>query len=246
MSRLQTIWERKHEVTSAEADFKGRIRPGALVNIFIQAAIEHANHLGFGFDSLSKDRLFWVLSRMHVQIDKAPQWGEELKVETWPKSVQGPFYLRDFMLVASDGGIRARASSAWLAIDTDSKRPRKLKKESAVLFEEQAQKHALNVPLNKLKCLGELAEIKIKPSFFDIDINNHVTATRYIDWALDSFDMEFHANNYPSLLIINYTKETLPGETLLYKKEETANLEYAFEVTNASSNSLAAQIKISF
>ena len=111
-------------VTSADTDMQGRLRPGALVNMLIQSAIQSADALGLGFKGLSRENLFWVLSRMTVEIDRILVWNEEVVVETWPKSIEGLLYLRDYLVRNGNGNIIARATSGWLAVDFESKRPK--------------------------------------------------------------------------------------------------------------------------
>ncbi len=53
-----------------------------------------------------------------------------------------------------------------------------------------------------------------RPQYFDFDMNKHVTSSRYIDWMMDSLSMEFHKNNYPTELSINFLKEVLPNESV--------------------------------
>ncbi len=50
------------KVTSADTDMEARLRLGALVNFLIQAAINSADALGFGFGGIRGQQLFWVLT----------------------------------------------------------------------------------------------------------------------------------------------------------------------------------------
>ena len=79
-----------------------RIRAGAMVNLLIQSAINSAESLGFGFAELREQKLFWVLSRLTVEIYHPLKWNEEAEVETWPKSVEGLLYTRDYIVRDKD------------------------------------------------------------------------------------------------------------------------------------------------
>ena len=54
-----------------------------------EIAWEHAKVMGFGFDDLREDELFWVLSRFYVRIDRRPRWTEEFTLETWSRGTDG-------------------------------------------------------------------------------------------------------------------------------------------------------------
>jgi len=69
---------RKYKVSSADADMFKRLRPGAMINFIIQAAIDSADELGFGFADIETRQLFWVLSRMTMEIYKTPVWYDEV------------------------------------------------------------------------------------------------------------------------------------------------------------------------
>ncbi len=45
-------------ITSAETDIEARLRPGALVNLLVQSAINSADSLGFGFGGIRSQNHF--------------------------------------------------------------------------------------------------------------------------------------------------------------------------------------------
>jgi acyl-CoA thioesterase FadM len=81
------------EVTTGDCDMEGRLRAGGLINFLVLAAIKSADSLGFGFDHLRDHGLFWVLSRMTVEIYKPLKWYDKAIVATWPKDIEGVHYL---------------------------------------------------------------------------------------------------------------------------------------------------------
>jgi medium-chain acyl-[acyl-carrier-protein] hydrolase len=50
--------------------------------------------------------------------------------------------------------------------------------------------------------------------YTDIDVNRHVTSSRYIGWMLDGYPMEFHFDHEVQALEVNYLGETLAGDVL--------------------------------
>ncbi len=233
-------------VTSAETDMYSRLRLGGLVNYLIQSAIKSADDLGFGFRGLRKQQLFWVLSRMTLEIYRPLKWYEQVEVETWPKSVEKIIYLRDFIVKDGEGNVAARATSGWLAVDLHSKRPKKVDGVEADYFTHLKDKNALEQSPEKLSPFEGKDQFEIQSSYFDIDLNKHVTATRYIDWMMDTFSIEFHANNYPGKLSINYLKETKPKEIIRLKREQSDSNGYNFEGINIGANTDAFRGKVEF
>ncbi|MGC9471513.1 MAG: acyl-[acyl-carrier-protein] thioesterase [Bacteroidales bacterium] len=216
-------------VTSAETDMYGRIRLSALLNFLIQSAIQSADSLGFGFSQLKKQQLFWVLSRMNLEIVRPLAWYETVKVETWPKNVEKILYIRDFLVRDRHEKIVARATSGWLAIDKETKRPGLYRGYEAESLTRLKNKQAMKEFPQKTPPVEYGETFHIQPAYFDMDLNRHVTSTRYIDWMMDTFPVDFHAEHYPTLLNINYLKETRPGMEMLMRRRHYEKEAYGFQ-----------------
>lgn len=232
-------------ITSADTDMYMRLRLGGVVNLLIQAAIESAESLGFGFKNLKNQKLYWVLSRLTVEIYKPLTWNQKVVVETWPKNLEGLLYLRDFIIRDEQQNIVCRATSGWLAIDLLAKKPKIIDGIHAGMFVELKDKHGLTELPEKLPGIADGEEFEINTGFFDFDLNRHVTSTRYIDWMMDTFTVDFHKAFYPKKLSVNFMKETLPGDAISLKRESRDTL-YGFEGTNLLHKTTAFRGKIEF
>ena len=237
---------RPFRVTSADTDMNSRLRLGSVVNLLVQSAISSADSLGFGFGGLRQDKLFWVLSRLMVEIDRPFMWYQAGEVETWPKDVDKILYLRDFIVRNQEQQVFAKATSGWLAIDLETKRPKIFERIHNPLFNYLKDKHALEISPEKLFPVKEGDVFEIQTGFFDIDLNRHVTATRYIDWMMDTFSIEFHAKNYPTKVSVNYLKETMPGETIQLVRKANDEKSFSFEGINKTHKSIAFRGYIAF
>jgi len=233
------------KITTADTDMQNRLRVGSLVNLLIQSAINSADHLGFGFENLHKQKLAWVLSRLNVEIFEPVNWYEKVVVETWPKDLDKILYIRDFIVRNESGKVMATATSGWLAIDIERRRPKVIEGSTSEIFSQLKDKHAIEQFPSKLMPIKGGDIFKNKARYSDIDLNQHVTATRYIDWMMDTFDIDFHKNNYPKKLAINYLKETMPGEVLKLKRSYCEKV-CSFEGENGSSSTKAFRGSIEF
>ncbi len=234
-----------YTVTSADTDMNSRLKLSALVNYLIQSAISSAEKLGFGFADLKKEHLFWVLNRLTLEIYRPVTWSEAIEVETWPKNIERIFYIRDFIVRDAQQNVVAKASSAWLAIDLSNKRPGNFNKDKMEVFTRLKDTHALEYSPEKLGAIESTSDSEIVPSYFDIDLNKHVTSTRYVDWMMDQFPVDFHAQNYPQLLSINYMKETMINDMIrLSHTHDEAG--HCFEGFNTVQDKVAFRGKIVF
>lgn len=212
MNRL--IFRTSHHLSTADVDMEARLRPGALVEMMIQAAVGSADSLGMGYEDLKKQDLFWVLHRLTIEIDRPLKLDETIDVETWPKDVDGLNYLRDFLVRDEAGHIVVRATSGWLAVTREKKRLAAISQAQTDILTSLKNKHAIPEMPEKLKVITGGDPAFIRPVWYDFDINRHVTSHRYIDWMIDSFPLDHLVKNYPGYLSVNYIKEIKPGETI--------------------------------
>jgi acyl-ACP thioesterase len=108
------------------------------------------------------------------------------------------------------------------------------------------EKHALQESPEKLTSATNGDAFDIHSGYFDFDLNRHVTSTRYIDWMMDTFTVDFHKNHYPNKVSINFMKETLPGDSLNIIRSSHNGLQYSFEGTNHAHKTVAFRGKIDF
>ena len=237
---------KEFEVTSADVDMFGRMRPGAMANLLVQSAIASADKLGFGFKNIKEQELFWVFSRLALEIYQAPKWYDKITVETWPKDSERILYFRDLILRNQKGEVVAKATSAWLAIDFKTKRPKILEGIRADYFIELKEKKALDYRPEKLgKIQGEMISERMA-TFFDIDLNQHLTSTRYIDWMFDGFNLDFLKENYPKKITINYIRETKINESIAVFREEINPMHFIFRGENTQNKKEAFKARIEF
>lgn len=235
-----------YKITTADTDMFMRMRLGGIINLLIQSAITSAETLGFGFKGLRKQQLYWVLSRITVEVYQPLVWNQDVEVETWPKTIGGLLYMRDFIVRDKSQNIIARATSGWLAIDVDTKRPKLLDGIEAEMFVCLKDKHSLNELPERLPTTTDGDTFNVQSGYFDIDLNGHVTSTRYVDWMMDTYTVDFNKDNYPKRLSVNFMKETLPGDSINILRGTQNGLQYNFEGINHAQKTVAFRGKIDF
>ena len=235
----------RYRITSADCDIYGRLKPSALLGFMIQSAIDSADRLGFGFRDLRKQKLFWVLSRLSLEMKAVPHWYDDIEIETWPRDIEKILYRRDY-LIRQNGDIIGRATSHWLAIDRYTKKPGKIDLEDEWMFVSLRDKQA--IPEAPAKILSFNFEIigAIETSFTDFDLNGHVTSTRYLEWAMNALPADFHRQHIFEKLTVNYIKETLPGEKIITGNKLSNNTQYYFEAQHKSSENASFRSVVSF
>jgi medium-chain acyl-[acyl-carrier-protein] hydrolase len=216
------IWTEQIQIRSYDVDATRRATIPSFFRYFLEAAWNHAESLGFGFGDLGAQGKFWVLSRLRLEVAHYPAWGSQTTLRTWPRGIQTVFALRDFELLDDTNQRLAAASSAWLVVDSISKRPQRLLKTLPGLAAFNANAALARDPEKLEDNETWDSEFPITARYTDIDVNNHVNAARYIGWILDSYPAGFHARNSLRAIEVSYLFETTEGEQLCVRTRQTS------------------------
>ncbi len=207
-----------------------------------EIAWEHAHILGFGFEHLRQDQLFWVLSRLLVKIDRRPLWKEEFTLETWSRGTDGFFAYRDYRFLDKHGKEIIKATSSWLVLDLETKRIQRLN-------------HHKNFPAYQESVLGcnagkvEPAEAKENLIYFpvlfnEIDINQHFNTGRYLERINNSYTSEFHEKHQLTELEVNFVREGMPDDYLAVNRQEVTNRDHLCSVIRKSDGNELIRAKL--
>ena len=220
------LWKEKVRIRSYDVDFRRQASIEALCRYFLEAAWNHAEALGFGYSHLAAQQRFWVLARLVIQVNARPEWGDEILLCTWPRPARSILALRDFEMLDADGSQLLGGSSAWLVLDSGSRRPQRL---DGLLCDTDAfsDRMAIGRDPTKLSTAPDLPEtMAVASKYSDIDVNGHVNSARYIGWVLDSFPMEFHNQHELRLFEVNYVGETTGNARLSVRSGKASSADW--------------------
>jgi acyl-ACP thioesterase len=197
-------------------DRSDRLTLGAVFGFFQEIAISHAEDLGVGRNVLAGIGQAWVLSRISVFMEKRPQYGDAIMVESWPRGSEKLFALRDYAIRDARGTAMVRGRGSWLILDIEKRRPLRAKdvmdtlprNEGVNALSAAAPAFGAGGNFEKLEKTGER-----RAGYSDIDYYGHVNNARYTQWIQDVLDPEILDRAEQMRLDINYISEVLPGET---------------------------------
>jgi medium-chain acyl-[acyl-carrier-protein] hydrolase len=157
----------------------------AVLEEMMETAGRHAELLGVGVRDLHAKGLTWVLARLHVKITNIPAAGQTEHIATWPSGRSRIFAVREFRLTDGAGGELLRATSAWALMNMDTRRPARLDPHLPLFTRHPERMIADDFPaLPPVPVDSPRAAYRAAAA--DIDLNDHVNNTVYLDWALRS------------------------------------------------------------
>ncbi|QZT37418.1 hypothetical protein K5X82_00650 [Halosquirtibacter xylanolyticus] len=216
---MNVIYQSQHQVHSFQVDFRKQMRPSSMVRIFQEAATVHAEQLGIGYDALIEKGLFWVLSKIEMNIIEPLYWEDEFVIETWTVESEGLLFRRDFQFKKEDRVI-CKGSSGWLIVNEQKRRPVRPSTIKTDLLPFQNEGTELYFE-NKIKVEDDQVKGHIRIGYSDIDMHQHANNTRYFDWLLQCIPQETLKNNQIKSITIEYIKEASWGEILDVKATQT-------------------------
>lgn len=216
-------------VSPQTVDFKQEITLASLVDLLLTTAGTNADDNNFGIRHLQENNNTWVLSRLAVEITEFPKQYETISIETWIEDVFRLNTTRNFQIKNSKNEVIGKAVSLWVMINFDTRRPVELDKLGDI------QQHAEHVKIDilqpaKIDNVSGTIENSLQTKYSDIDINQHVTTVRYLQWMSDCFPLDFHRDNKLKRFDVNFMSEILYNEKVEVVKENISENEFKLEI----------------
>ncbi|HNY06683.1 MAG TPA: thioesterase, partial [Bacteroidales bacterium] len=210
---LESIFEEDLYVTAYNTDSNGWLNIYSLFNFLQEAGGNHAKKLGVGFNSMQTEGVFWALSRIKVIINALPKWGDTIHLQTWPKGVDKLFFMRDFILTDKSNQPIITATSAWIVVDVNKRRPLKPQTIDYSMPDNHGKFAIREIP-GKLTSpiTNPLFRYERNVSINEIDVNKHVNNAHYVQWLMDCFDLSYVSSHQLASIQINYLEEMKYGD----------------------------------
>ena len=217
---METIWKQELTIHWEKTDISGKLSLPGLGQLLINTATQHAEMLGFGFEALKEQNLNWVLFRMNIEIKRLPLWNEPVTLTTWPLGIKGLAGLREFVMHDNAGRELCNATSEWLIIDLDTRRPKRLNQFDKLVQYNHNKKAFTGVPpvADTKAVFKDLFSITARHS--DMDFNGHATARGYFDWLDDGLYLN-NSEREIKMIQVTFFQETYINDVLILQSDET-------------------------
>lgn len=215
------MYTMNRRVTYSQVTRDLKVDMAMIAHFFQDCTIFHSESIGKGVTAATKTNTAWFLSSWQIEVERYPEFGEEITVRTWPHDFKGMYGYRNFDIL--DKGKRlARANSIWLFMDIANGRPAKPAEEDLKGYDLEPS-HDLEYLPRKIKIFEEECRlnnvydetpIKVKESF--LDSNMHVNNGRYVSEAMDYLDLTKEIHH----MRVDYRKAAALGDAMYPKVYE--------------------------
>lgn len=215
------FWTEKLVIHSYDVDIGRKLAIESLLQFFQEAAWNHAELLQLGYSHLRSRNQVWVLSRMKVLVHSYPEWGQEVTLRTWACGSKSLLALRDFELLDTDGRQLVGATSGWLVLDLQLRRPQRIEPIIETI-RTMPKYRALGEEASKVAaCADSSPPNSVDVKYSDLDLNDHVNNAIYARWILDSYPVEFHRAHRLREIALNYLAEVSGEDSVLLYGQST-------------------------
>lgn len=253
MSEYPPYTELEVYCKATECGIGDRLYASVLIGDLQEAAEQSSRTLGYGTDFLKENSICWIILRMHIEIDRLPEWHETFKIRTWATGLEKIYYGREFEVYDSKGIRIGKATSTWILADWNTHRPVIAAKrpELPPPFVQSTEKvFGTNCPKVDFPDKKDVAGVSDKPviikyaDYTELDRNRHVNNSRYTAWAYDAlFKSGYDVSSVREISII-YNSEVKQGEKVELYIADDGNKLAVYGYKDENTKVFAAELKL--
>lgn len=203
------ITSEKKQIEICEVDYMGEYHLYHLFNRFAELATKSAKDIGLWNESMM-EQYGWVVAKQSLHLDEPIFYHDLIELSTTIDNGSFVSFPRYYFIKKRNQQI-GYCSSIWTLIDIHKRRivsPKRIGLDVPVvdhgLHLQDPQNIEMNLTMNYI--------MTRKVLYSDVDTNQHMNNTRYIQWALDIIDFHIHKDYFVSDITIQYKKEIRPLE----------------------------------
>lgn len=217
---MESYYFENLKVMPSGCNINAELKISAIVDLFMDMSMNHAEEIGVGISGFGAQNLFWVATKTHIRINRRPRMAQNIKVATWPEKPGLVKCNRDYELIC-DQETCVVGKTEWVIVDIDTKKPKKTDNTYPQGLD-FLQRVAIEEPFERIKddFDGEvIGSYKVRS--IDIDYGRHMNNVAYVRALEGLFSSEEIDMMNISDFEIHYKKSCFEGDmiTFVMKRE---------------------------
>jgi acyl-ACP thioesterase len=202
-------------IRTFECDPHGRLLPRTLCLLLQETAAAHASELGVAVQTLLDRGVAWVLSQLKITVEHWPMAGETLHIQTWPAAASGTRIERRFRLLDGDGSVLGEATTLWLVMDLERRRPVRLPEYITGTFLPLVAT-GRPIRLDPIPALtAPQLEQTLTVAYGDLDMVHHANNAAFVEWMVSCVAGSLWNTHDPAAIEVHYLAECRLGDTIV-------------------------------
>ncbi|CAN6573516.1 unnamed protein product [Malus baccata var. baccata] len=215
------VFQQNFAIRSYELGPDGKATMTCLMERLQETSVQHCRSIGLlvgGFGSsleMSKRGQVWVVRKLQAIVDKYPSWADVIQVDSWSGASGNSGMFRDWIFRDYiTGEILMRATGLYVLMNIKTRKVGRLTEEIKQEFKPYFVDSDPLIDINSTK-LGRLnvdgrdyvQTGLAPPRWHDLDINQHVSHAKYIDWVLESIPILTLESHELSSMTLEFRRE---------------------------------------
>ncbi|MGL5378949.1 acyl-[acyl-carrier-protein] thioesterase [Clostridium sp.] len=210
-------FSKDYEIHYYEVDCNLNCTIKSLINFIEDIGTTQSEGLGVGIDYLNERKMAWVFYQYDINIKRYPRHGETIKIVTEPYGFKRFYALRSYDMYDESGEKIVEAKAVFFLIDIEKRRAMRVPADQYEVYGVDGDIKG-NVNIERLEKLEEAMYSKsFGVRFSDIDSNNHVNNTKYVEWAMESLPVEIIKDYELERIVVTFEKECHYGQEIQSK-----------------------------
>ena len=213
-----------------------RLSHVGLLRILQEAASVASDEVGYGLKDIERTGVHWILTGWRLELTDRPFWRTALRVETWPRTLDGFASDRSFLVFAGEEPV-ARADSRWILVSAAAGKPVRVGDAVREAYASHLDGRTLfggkPIPHNGSTPEGTPAAFETIVGRRDIDTNHHVNNLHYLDYAIEALPEEVY-QDLPAAAEIVFRRQILLGTPIRCLYSLTEDGKHQVEIRSGS------------
>ena len=204
-------------VGSRDVNLFRRLKTSAMFELFQELSVVHAAGLGFGTDEVLSRGVVWVITMQRVEIERMPEEGELIYLESWTGKTTHLLYPRFYRVCDEKGNMLIQASSLWTLMDIESRKMLSSEQFGHEIID-MTNGEEIALPGAPKKAVSDSVSRFTVPYSF-LDQNGHMNNTRYLDLAEDLIPASLEGRRLKTI-VTRYQNEVRHGDVIELQWQE--------------------------
>lgn len=229
------IYSKIYEPRISDYTKNGKLALHSIINILEDITAHHSVSVNDNFIENSKNGLSWISVEWNVIIHKYPKTSEALYIDTWATGTKVSYVTyREFLVKDKQGNVYINACEKLTMLDINAGKIIRITPEMISMYEpEESVKY--NFDFSKLQQPQKYDYSKpIYVRRTDIDYNNHVHNTKYLEYAIEAIPEKAYEEDGIKEFRIIYKKPVIVSDniTLNYTAADNGHIISIFKEDN--------------
>lgn len=204
---MQEYTYKTKQIKIHEVDYMGDYQLCHLFNEFSEIATQNAIQIGLWKQDMI-NQYGWIVAKQSLHLNQPIQLNDIIELSTIAGKGSHVAFPR-YYFIKKDNQVIGQCSSIWTLIDLHKRRMTSPKR-IGLHIPEMTHHIYLSEPKSPTIPKNMHLHMTRQVLYSDIDTNQHMNNTRYIQWAMDCLQYDLLKDAYVSDLTIHYKKEIKP------------------------------------